>query len=623
MKIITSLALFILFTVVVVFGFDHLYERSIQDKQSSKVLQKSNADKTVAQSKSNTATSTKKDLGSTQKVSEKVRILKVSNTPPSFLAGFDWRLPDNTQMTPYSGLITENPSSEKKVNHGFAIVLWNESNPAPGVYDFSRFDKTLKRSAPGKVLVRLEVNSSCEAPNWALNKLRQTKQKSLIFWDKSYQELTAPFIKAFAERYAANPQIIGVQLGLADGEFGEAPDSCDNYDNKQGWGEFWMSVSERKEAEENFDFNADLFMQASLANIDIYANAFGDYKNKLAFTNIGTLFTYGEGSAPYNKNLKKIAEYVLTKGLGNRDGAIERWMSYTDKVYGSQFKTMPDGSCILDMNEAYIRQFKHRYWGTENEFYGNKDYVIADMGPVENHPYIFMISSLRALQMRRNFMSLTDMSNITHKDYKTQAFIKYLSLTMGKQYEDTPDAFVLMGERYIAQYRLKDQMDADCVSKNENTVKVRSFGRWLNESPENSQVENSPALKVRMPKEQNHWYQGFYLPHGTDYEYFARKAKTFAFNLNDQLTEARCKNACNVVVKATFKDTVKTKLHIEVAEGVSDSIETTGDNKIKTVSFNLRSKFDKPINDAHSKTDLRLLSKDKAIPLMLVRMNFL
>jgi len=93
------------------------------------------------------------------------------------------------------------------------------------------------------------------------------------------------------------------------------------------------------------------------------------------------------------------------------------------------------------------------------------------MGPVENHPYIFMISSLRALQMRRNFMSLTDMSNITHKDYKTQAFIKYLSLTMGKQYEDTPDAFVLMGERYIAQYRLKDQMDADCVSKNENTVK--------------------------------------------------------------------------------------------------------------------------------------------------------
>jgi len=77
MKIITSLALFILFTVVVVFGFDHLYERSIQDKQSSKVLQKSNADKTVAQSKSNTATSTKKDLGSTQKVSEKASILKV------------------------------------------------------------------------------------------------------------------------------------------------------------------------------------------------------------------------------------------------------------------------------------------------------------------------------------------------------------------------------------------------------------------------------------------------------------------------------------------------------------------------------------------------------------------
>ena len=115
-------------------------------------------------------------------------------------------------------------------------MRWDESNPRQGEYDFSKFKAHLKRIAPQQALIRLEVNSSCEAPKWALTTLRRTKHKSLIYWDKSYMDLTRPFIQEFAKRFAANPQIIGVQLGLADGEFGEAPDSCNDYDNKQGWG---------------------------------------------------------------------------------------------------------------------------------------------------------------------------------------------------------------------------------------------------------------------------------------------------------------------------------------------------------------------------------------------------
>jgi len=570
MKLFIYILIFTIFVFSLFIGVEYLYEQKYAKQQET------------GQEKIKKHTSAKQNTIIND-------VNTIEKTPPHFLAGFDWSL---------------------------------RANPRQGEYNFSKLEERLKRIAPQRALLRLEVNSSCEAPKWALTKLRQTKHKSLIYWDKSYIDLTRPFIQAFAKRFAAHPQIIGVQLGLADGEFGEATDSCNNYSNKNGWGEFWMSPSERKEAETQFGFNPDVFLKSTLANIDIYAEAFGKYKSKLAFTNIGTLFTYGEGAKPYNQTLKVIAKYALDKGLGNRDGAIERWMSYTDKIYGSVFTSMPDGSCRLDVDETYMRNLQGRYWGTENEFYGNKDYVIADMGPVKNHPYIFLISSLRALQMRRNYMSTTNMLNINHTEYKTQEFLSYLTFTMGKQYEDTPDAFVLMGERYIAPYRLADQMDVDCVRNNPGSVSVRSFGRWLNESPQNTHVENKATMKVHMPASENYWYQGYYLPEGIDYEYSARQAKNFGFDVNDQLSDNRCKNGCEVEIKATFKDTTKTKLHIEVAEGVSMPIETFGDNKIKTVTFKIKSKFNNQLQGLFKGSDLSLNSENHPISLILMRINF-
>ena len=614
MKILAYIFALIGFGIAVIFGGDYWYESKYANTNS----QQSNV--TIS---AETDSASKQRSNAVKNIIENTVLLSGVEAPPHFLAGFDWNLPADTKITKNSGLIAEGGHNPDVVNNRFIIVRWDETNPNQGQYDFSKLDAHLKRIAPQQALIRLEVNSSCEAPKWALSKLRQTKHKSLIYWDKSYIDLTRPYIQAFANRFAAYPQIIGVQLGLADGEFGEKIDSCSDYGNKQGWGEFWMSPSELQEAESQFGFNPDVFTQATIANIDIYANAFGIHKNKLAFTNIGTLYTYGEGSEPYNKNLKTIAKYALDQGIGNRDGAIERWMTYTDKVYGNLFTTMPDGSCRLDVDEEYMRGMEGRYWGTENEFYGNKDYVIATKGPVENHPYQFLISSLRALQMRRNFMSVSDMRERDHKEYKTQEFMKYLSLTMGKQIEDTSDAFVLMGERYIAASRLSDHMDVDCVRNSDNTIKVRSFGRWLTESPKNTQIENKPAIKVRMPASENYWFQDYYLPYGIDYEYFAREAKNFSFDLDDKLSQLRCNDACEVEVKVTFKDRTKTRLHIQVAEGMTQALQTLGDNKIKTATFKMKSKFNNQLQGLSSSSDLSLISENEAIPLILMRINFL
>ncbi len=540
-----------------------------------------------------------------------------SSQQPYLVDGFDWSLPAKTSIEPYSGLIEEDQSDLKTIKHRFKILRWDEINPKQGDYDFSKFDSWLDKINPRKALIRLEVNSACETPQWALKKLRFSKDKSLIFWDIKYLELLNPLIQTFAKKYADNVQIAGVQLGIGDGEYNG---SCEDYDNKNGWGEFWMSPDELSEAQNDFDLSPELFEQRTLEIIDIYRSSFKGNVGKLAFTNIGTLFTYGSNDAKaYNNSLLRISEYTLKNGLGNRDGQIEIWLRYLDKIYGQKLVPASDGSCKLEFDEAYADSITGRYWGTENEFYGNKEYVLNFHGPYKNQPYRFLISSLRALQMRRNFFTLNGEDFISMDDpvYQTQHFFEYLTKTLGKQKHNTADAFILLGERYITADRAKDHVDESCV-KNKEKVAIRSFGRWLTESS-----KSQPSLKVSMPEEEKYWAQDFYLPEGIDYEYAARQATKFEFNLNDELSRQRCKNGCDVEIKVVFKDIRETTLLIRIAEGLSQSIQTLGDQKIKTASFRINSRFinglKSSINRSH---DFSIESKTE-IPLILIRVNFL
>ena len=552
------------------------------------------------------------------------------NAKPAYAVdGFDWSLPKNTSIEKYSGLIDEYDRGIDYVQNFFSIVRWDEANPQKGRYDFSKFEENLANSAPKKALVRLEVNSACEAPKWALKKLRASKDKSLIFWDEAYIDLLRPFINAFAKRYANDPRIIGVQLGIADGEYN---DNCE-FDNKDGWGEFWMSPQAIANAQKNFGFTPNKFEKQTKAIIDVYVSAFGKNKGKLAFTNIGPSFSWNTIAEPYNQKLKSIAKHVWKSGIGNRDGHVEIWMRFIDQVYGVGLVSLEDGSCAMDFNEQYARAIRGRYWGTENEFYGDKDYVKSANGPYKNQPYRFMVSSLRALQMRRNYFSIAgdSMEKMNHPVYKTQDFLRYLSKVMGKQMENTPDAFILLGERYISQDHAKNFSDQACVKNSGKKVAVRSFGRWLMEGS-----SSTPALRVSMPKSENYWGQNFYMPEGVDYEYSARKARQFEFDLNDSLSKMRCKNSCKAEIKVTFKDTHKTTMNILYGDEVSQGFKTKGDNKIKTVTFNVNSRFQNDLNGKdfiiNSKTaDLTLMigndfminSKTADLTLIMVRVNFL
>jgi hypothetical protein len=540
-----------------------------------------------------------------------------NNVPrPAYeISGFDWSLPKGTTAEENSGLIDEYDRGLDFAQNVFAIVRWDEANPHRGQYDFSKFEKYLANVSPKKSLVRLEVNSICEAPKWAQKNLRSTPDKSLIFWDKSYINLLEPFVKAFAKRYANDLRIIGVQLGIADGEYRN--NSCD-FSNKDGWGEFWMSPKSIATAQRQYGFTPDVFEEQTKKIIDVYTNAFSNNLGKLAFTNIGPTFSWTNIAAPYNKKLKNIAQYVWKSGIGNRDGNVEIWMRYIDKAYGVQLRSLPDGSCFLDYDEDYADIIRGRYSGTENEFYGDKDYVIEANGPYKNQPYRFMLSSLRALQMRRNYMSIAGDSMALIKDpiYKTQSFLSYLNKVLGKQIENTPDAFIILGERYVAPSRLEGFTNEPCVKNAKKGAAIRSFGRWLTEKS-----DSKPALSVSMPESENYWGQDYTMPYGVDFEFSARESKKFEFDINDKLMEKRCQKGCDIEVKTTYKDTAITTLNIAYGNNKLQSFKTKGDNKIKTITFSVNSHF-KNINQKLVSTDFTISSK-VTVPLIMIRVNFL
>ncbi len=566
-----------------------------------------------------------------QKESDALQI--ISKKPAYSIDGFDWSLPENTKIEENSGLIDEYDRDIDYIRNVFVIVRWDEANPKQGQYDFSTFEKNLASASPKKALVRLEVNSACEAPKWALSNLRSTDDKSLIFWDKVYLQHITPFIKAFAKRYAADPRIIGVQLGIGDGEYNG---DCES-GSKDGWGEFWMYPKSIATAQKKFGFNPDVFEQQTKAIIDMYATAFGEHRSKLAFTNIGPTFSWDDVADPYNEKLKLIAEHTWKAKLGNRDGDIEKWMRFLDKTYGVGFTTLEDGTCAMDFSEDYAASIRGRFWGSENEFYGNKDYVIDAYGTIENQPYRFLISSLRALQMRRNYFSVAgdSMEKIKHPIYKTQDFLRYLTKVMGKQMENTPDAFILLGERYVTQGRASNFANEVCVKNSEKLsekagrkgVAIRSFGRWITEAS-----RSVPAMKIAMPASEKYWGQDFYMPNGVEHEYFARKSRQFEFDLNNNLAELRCKEGCDAEVKITFHDTVKTDLTLWYDDNIHNihsthnsyqRFKTEGDNKIKTVTFTVHSRFQNNLSDKVQERDFMVNSKTADLSLIMIRVNFL
>ena len=625
--------------------------------------------------------------------------------------GFDWRLPAYAERSTNGGMLGESFYNDPDVPGAVLLVLWKESQPTPEQFNFNRLEQSLANLKGRPALIRLEVNSRCHAPDWVT--AAHSSTQSFKFWQDEYLEQLRGFVTEFANRYKDHEQVIGVHLGVADGEYyqydastktllsncpevvanpahtdEEAADSAFVKlvygGGRDGWGEFNWLNTEAKNEQATYEAGDDgltpqVFKRSVKKIIDMYHNAFGaENAGKLVWMGFAPF-----GGDEYRDSIDSIYRYVKRKKLGKREGQIEAWMRYTGNIYGVDLVselapgvTNDDGdnaerSCSMTFNERFADRIEGRYWGDENEFYGDprnfengvvKDenadqYIVGEVGPFHNQPYRFYMSSMRALQLRKNYLSIRhrglnylrenydgyEYEYTPHEEkdlpylqtkYNSASFITYLSKTLGRTRTDTPDAFIVLGEKTINTQRVQYPVEYKNNVNNELCLEpandrqyalVSDFGRWLSVV---SKTEADPTMKKVMPDFEKNWGQIMSKNrNGVHYELYARKASEIHVDINNRLMRERCRGTCDIQVKVVFKDDgpveggVNRALQVVATNGVeSDILTTMGGGQTRTASFDLKhfSRASKNNPDFYIKT---LDGSDLSV--LMIRVNFI
>ena len=531
----------------------------------------------------------------------------------STIDGFDWSVPADTTI---SGRLTGiDIDNDPAFVSGYFLsegLTWAEINPQPGVYDFSVVDDTLARLGDRSLSLRLEVVSWCDTPGWARAELRHLSAGTLVFWDDAYLDALGPLLTAFGERYRADDRVVGVYLPIADGEY--HPDG-DCTGDRDGWGEMWMEPDVLAEAETDFGLTPERFETASIAIVDRWVDAFAPHQSKLAYMNLDHLFVAdSDAGAAYNEAMGPIGAHALTAGTGARDGEIESWMRYIDEAYGVGLEDTGDQTCRLTFDEAYAQMMHDRYTATENEFYGTNYWVPPAVGPVTNQPYRFLVSSLRALQMRRNDMQVGEWA-FGRAPFATEAMFEWLPKVLGRTPADTPDVFALLGERYVRTGQIDARLADRCSDGSITTV--RNIERWLTETG-----TSEPVRRVDLPASEAYWGQSFWLDlDDHPFEYSARASTTFEFDLDDDVAANRCAPTCNLAVLVTYDASGAGAS--QLAAVVGDSARATAavepDSGVRTVSFGLD---DVSFAERPGRGPDLIVHADPTLAVMLVRVVF-
>lgn len=566
----------------------------------------------------------------------------------SLVSGFDWSVPAEPSSS--GGMVDEQwsrvsgPASDEArpsyVNTVAYELKWRDVYAGLSGHGnaFQAFEYFLNHYADNRqVLVRLDTTSRCDLPPALDAAFNYYGGTSIAFWENNYLTELNRLVSRFGSRYANDPRVVGVHVGIADGEYISSADHSRIYNcndvqsdsDRWGWGELNMEEEELASAID-VGFTPAKFNSGVRGIIDSYANAFQGNESKLVFMNYNG-FVYdafdqvavaSDYITEFNNTLIELGQYAKSRGLGNRDGLVENWMGYTAPEYGMTFTPVDDArnSCNLGMDEYFADSIQGRYWGTENEEYGYQSWISGRFGGYSEQPYRFMVSSLRALQMRRNYMTISSngMNDILPSEYNTAGMLDYLSRTLGRSRTDTPDAFVVHGERYVRQDKLEGYNVSACVA--DNHARVREFGRWLTEV----EAGGWPSMRKDLSNNNYLFSQSYGLPEingSKRYEYLARWYKRFTFDIDDVVVANRCHATCNAEVKVVFNDVTATTLVVENQQGVLSKVLTSGTGGIKTATFPVNTTF----NNTHLGADFTVRTENNAdsFPIMLTRINFL
>ncbi len=524
--------------------------------------------------------------------------------------GIDWSLPDYVGLSPHGGVWRDDGEDKAPYIHAsFLDIEWKAVNPAPGVFDFSPIEDVMTRENRNPLIIRINWFGECAAPDWVLQRTRVMSERTIVFWDQAYYDAFAPLITAFGARYAADPRLDGLYIGFGDGQ--KSGRRCSSDDD--GWGEYWMTDAELAEAQSRFGLSPSVLESATKRLLDVTARAFRGHTGKLMFTNIARFAS--DSASPYNAMLGRLATHLAHRGIGIRNGEIENWSRYIDSVFGQKLAVAPRGTVRLYTDERFANGIGNRFWGDENEFYGRERYVLGSSGPYRNQGYRFYVSSLRGLQMRYNHMAIRPEAILRLPAYpwNPTGLMIYQAQVLGRDISNTPDAFTLLGERYLDADYLHGPLARHPGIVN-GMLRIRGIERWLSEIG-----DSAPAYRINMPGREQKWEQ-YYLPDDIDYEYAARASAEFLFDLNDTLARRRCARGCDVEIKLSYKADAAAQIWVETAAGPSAALALSTDNRIHTATFTLHSRFS---NGLQNGADFVVHSDGADLTLLLVRLVFL
>lgn len=497
----------------------------------------------------------------------------------------DWWLPEWVKPLPnVVGFYGDNPQDVPEQTLKLITFRWRDVNPKEGVYDWSILENALKQ--PHNIYIRLENSDVIHCPEWLQKKypdLKPLKLEPYIdnfdvmsegwfypMWHSGFKQEFKKLLQSFKEhQFGSHPHLQFVYIPGA-----------------WKWGEFDIefiqNMTEKRITPEDF---INWFKEI----IDAYVDAFGkENAYKLMYTDQDAICLC-DGNIEWRKAIdRKLFNYVIEKGGSTRFGLLEKYNFIATDMpnYGISVVTINNGKYMVVNDNAPLIASNQRFIGSESEELGNTNI------PVSNY-YQLKMTALKNLQARVNviFMGKEIWS-------KAPQLHHYLLKTLGRHYDDSPDAWCALREgkdvyQLWARWHFGERQD----------WWVRNFERWLIQREVEPDGKTVRTNYIKTPVQLNEEsYEARRTDHknGSDYIYFGVDDKFMKGGSN------------NVQIKVTYLDNNKSKwwLEYDASDGKSykrsSPVKNINDGKWKTTTFKINDAAF--MNRQHSNMDFRVFN---------------
>lgn len=264
------------------------------------------------------------------------------------------------------------------------------------------------------------------------------------------------------------------------------------------------------------------------------------------------------------------ASIMTERGIGTRSGFAEMYLLRMENQVLGQYI---DDKGFLCVDESVPMIAEERYNGDDNEEYIEGRHEMR-FGPVEYWPHRHHESSLRILQMRRNFL-------IRYHVATNPNMASYVALELGRNVGNTPDIWCYLRKSYLG-------------SSSKATPKAtRHYERWLynRDAPGYTPMYSE---RIDLPKEKSGkpWSRNRHPDHY--YDYTARKTDlasgnpAISFDIDDRWLS---KGTEPLQFKITFTDRGNGTIQLQYVDSSgklqSRSIKCANTGSIRTATFNV------------------------------------